>query len=218
MNKVLGRLGLITATAFGLAACDDQVGLDAGAQTSLSFAATGGNTLLGTPTPPQNPMTVDGHVIAVSRVELQLSELELEGEDSAEVEMRGNQLMVALPADGSVVTAVTTTLIPGVYTELEMKVNTVRIQGTADGESFDVTVTINEDLETDIRPPLEVTATSPANLTVAVQISNWFRHEDGRAIDLINLTTSARARLVANIKASFDAFEDDDRSGRSHDD
>jgi hypothetical protein len=81
-----------------------------------------------------------------------------------------------------------------------------------------VTVTVNEDLETDIRPPLVITETQPANLTVAVQISNWFRNDDGSAIDLLNMTTTSRARLASNINASFDAFEDDDRSGRSHDD
>src|SRR5688572_951803 len=68
----------ILGAAFGLAACEDQVGLDANANASLSFAANGGSTLLGDPMPPQNPMTVSGHVIAITRVELRLSELELE--------------------------------------------------------------------------------------------------------------------------------------------
>jgi hypothetical protein len=35
---------------------------------------------------------------------------------------------------------------------------------------------------------------------------------------MLNLTADARSRLASNINASFDAFEDDDRSGRSHDD
>jgi hypothetical protein len=220
MKKGMNKLGMVVlvAAAMSMAACDDQTGVDLGGSASLSFAATGGSTLLGDPTPPQNPVTVSGHVIAVSRVELQLSELEIEGEDSAEVEMKGGPLLVALPVNGSVVTPVTATVVPGVYTELEMKVNTVRIQGTFDGQPFDVTVAVNEDLETDIRPPLVVTETSQANLTVAIQISNWFRNSDGSAIDLRNLTTTSRSRLASNINASFDAFEDDDRSGRSHDD
>jgi hypothetical protein len=218
MDRMIGKLGLIAATAFGLAACSDQTGPNGGAQASLSFAATGGTTLAGDPIPPQNPVTVSGHVIAVSSVQLVLSELEVEGEDSAEVETHGTQVLVALPVNGSVVTPINTPLIPGVYTELEMKVNTVRIQGTFDGQPFDVTVTVNEDLETEIRPPLVVTETSPANLTVAIAITNWFRNDDGSAIDLLNLTLDARSRLASNINNSFDAFEDDDRSGRSDDD
>lgn len=220
MRRVLNTYTVITllGAALGTVACDDQTGVNAGARASLSFAATGGSTLLGDPTPPQNPVTVAGHVIAISRVELRLSELELEGEDSAEMEMRGSQILVALPMNGSVVTPINATVAAGTYTELEMKVQSVRIQGTFDGQPFDVTVAIDEDLETDIRPPLVVTETTQANLTVAVQVTNWFRHSDGSAINLLNLTAEGRSRLESNINASFDAFEDDDRSGRSHDD
>ena len=219
MNTTMKRLGMMAIAAAGLstAACDDQTGVDLGGSASLSFAATGGSTLLGDPTPPQNPVTVGGHVIAVSSVELALSELEIEG-DNAEMEMKGGQVLVALPVNGTVVTPITASVAPGTYTELEMKVRTVRIRGTFDGQPFDVTVAVDEDLETDIRPPLVVTETTPANLTVAIQISNWFRNGDGTAIDLLNPSTTDRSRLKSNINASFDAFEDDDRSGRSHDD
>jgi hypothetical protein len=219
MNNVMNRLAAVAilAAATGMAACDDQLGVEGGAAASLSFAVTGGTSLLGTPTPPQNPITVGGHVIAISSVQLRLSELEIEG-DSIEIEMKGSQFLVALPMNGAVVTPVSTTVLPGVYDELEMRVQTVRIQGTFDNQPFDVTVAVDEKLETDIRPPLVVTETSAANLTVAVQTSNWFRNADGTAIDLRNLTTTSRARLASNIKLSFDAFEDDDRSGRSHDD
>ena len=172
-----------------MAGCDDQVGPDGGASASLSFAATGGTTLLGSQTPPENPTTIGGHVIAITSAELRLSELEIEG-GSAEMELKGERVLVALPMHGSVVTPINAPVPPGTYTELEMKVQSVRIQGTFDGQPFDVTVAINEDLETEIRPPLVVTETSPANLTVAVQTSNWFRNSDGSAIDLRALTAA----------------------------
>ena len=214
MNRMLNRLTAVAifAAATATAGCDEQAGPDGGASASLSFAATGGTTLLGNQAPPENPTTIGGHVIAISSAELRLSELEIEG-GSGEMEMKGEQVLVALPMNGSVVTPINATVPPGTYTELEMKVQSVRIQGTFDGQPFDVTVAINEDLETDIRPPLVVTETSPANLTVAVQTSNWFRNSDGSAIDLRNLTTAMRSRLASNIKVSFDAFEDDDRDG-----
>lgn len=219
MNKVMNKLAAVAvlAAATGMAACEDQTGVEGGVSTSLSFAATGGTTLLGGQTAPQNPMTVNGHVIAISSVALQLSELEIEG-DSIEIEMKGGQLLVALPVNGAVVTPVNAQVLPGIYDELELTVRTARIQGTFDDQPFDVTVVIDEELEMDIRPPLVVTETSSANLTVAVQMANWFRDSDGSAIDLRNLTTTTRARLASNIRFSFDAFEDDDRSGRSHDD
>ena len=204
----------ILSAGLAFSACEESA-TDAGlnAQASLSFAATGGSTLLGDPTPPQNPITVAGHVISVTSVELRLSELEIEGEDDAEMEMKGGTVLVALPVNGSVVTPINATVAAGTYTELEMKVQTVRIQGTYDGQPFDVTVTVDEDLETEIRPPLVVTETSAANLTVAVQIGNWFRNNDGTALDLRNLSAAGRSRLASNIEASFDAFEDDDRDG-----
>ena len=213
MTRMINTLttAVLIAGAAAMAGCGDQVGLGASANASLSFAATGGATLLGNQAPPENPTTIGGHVIAITRAELLLSELEIEGH--GEMEMKGDQILVALPMNGSVVTPINAMVPPGTYTELEMKVQSVRIQGTFDGQPFDVTIAINEDLETEIRPPLVVTETSPANLTVAVQTSNWFRNSDGSAIDLRNLTTTMRSRLASNIKVSFDAFEDDDRDG-----
>lgn len=213
----ISKIPVVALMALGLAACEDQLGVEAGAQTSLSFAATSGTTLLGDAQPPQNPMTIGGHVIAVSSVELNLEELEVEG-DSIKIELRRGALQVALPLNGSVVTTVTTLILPGTYDEVEMDVRTVRVQGTFDGQPFDVTVAVDEELEIEINPPLVVTETSPANVTVAIDISNWFRAGDGGALDLLNVTSTTRARLASNIEASFDAFDDDDRSGRSHDD
>lgn len=219
MKQVLNKVGLVVlvAAGLGLVGCDDQA-VNAGTQASLSFTASGGANLLGDPTPPQNPITVAGHVIAITSVELQLSELEVEGDDSSKLEMRGSLIQVALPVNGTVVTPITATLAPGTYTELEMKVQTVRIQGTFDGQPFDVSVFIDEDLETEIRPPLVKTDTSPANLTVVVDISGWFRNPDGSVIDMRSMTATSTERLATNIEISFDAFEDDDRSGSSHDD
>lgn len=212
MNGI-NKLGLVAFAAMAVAACDEQVGVDVGASTSLSFAATGGSTLLGDPTPPQNPVTIAGHVIAVNSIDLTLSELEIEGFNNAETEIKGGTMLVALPVNGSLVTPVSATVAPGVYHKLELKVRTVRIRGTFDGQAFDVTVGVDEDLEMSIDPPLEVRELSQANLTVAVQISNWFRAGDGGALDLRNLSATGRSRLVNNIEASFDAFDDHHRSG-----
>ncbi len=200
------------AAALAMAGCEEQIGVDAAAGTSISFAATGGTTQAGDPAPPQNPVTLGGHVIAVTSVELNLEELEVEG-DSIKIELRRGGLQVALPMNGAVVTTVTTNVLPGTYDEVEMDVRTVRIQGTFDDQPFDVTVRVDEELEVDIRPPLVVTETQPANVTVTLNVSNWFRAGDGGAIDLLNLSSLSRARLAANIAASFDAFDDDDHSG-----
>lgn len=217
MSKALNKFILPAAALAGLVlgACDESTGIDAAlnARASLSFAATSGENIFGNSTPPENPMTVAGHVVAVSSIELKLSELEIEGEDDAKMEMRGGITTVALPVNGSLVTPIEATVAAGIYNEVEMEVQTVRIRGTFDGEPFDVTVSVDEELEVEIRPPLVVETTRTANLTVAISTADWFRAGDGTAIDLVNMTSASRARLASNIEASFDAFEDDDRDG-----
>lgn len=213
LNQAAKAVTLLTL-AGALAACDSSpTGADANANASLSFTAMTSASA----GQPQDPIVIGGHTIVVSDVELRLSEIEVEGDD-ASMEMHGTTVLVALPADGRIVTPVTATLAAGTYTELEMKVQTVRIRGTFDGNPFDVTVSVNEDLETDIQPPLVIEQTGNANLTVALVISNWFSTEDGSAIDLLNLNATLEARLKSNINASFDAFEDDDRDGHDDDD
>ena len=149
----------------------------------------------------------------MNSIDLSLRELEIEGFNNAETEIKGGTMLVALPVNGSLVTPISATVAPGIYHKLELKVQTVRIRGTFDGQAFDVTVGVDEDLEMSINPPLEVTELSQANLTVAVQITNWFRAGDGGALDVRNLSTTARSRLISNIEASFDAFDDHHRSG-----
>lgn len=215
-NKLALPAGALAAVVAMSACGDSSAGLEANAQASLSFAATGGQSPQGTPTPPQNPILIAGHTIVVSSVELNLSELEVEGLNDTKMEMKGGITVVALPMSGSIVTPVTANLAAGTYDEFEMDVHSVRIKGTYDGQPFDVTATVNEELEVAIQPPLVVTQSGTANLTVVVQIASWFRSADGSAIDLVNMNSTLQSRLASNIEASFDAFEDDDRDG--HDD
>ena len=210
---LLATLAILPMTV----ACEEGTGVNAGVGASVSFAAVGQTTLLGGTTAAQDSFSVAGHVIEISSVEMRVAELEVEG-DSIEIELKSGLTVVALPANGTVVTPISAPVLPGTYDELELEVRTVRITGKFDGQPFDVSVTVDEKLEKDIRPPLVVTESSQANLTIAVQIMNWFRNSDGSAIDLRNLTATTQARLASNIEASFDAFDDHDRSGRSHDD
>lgn len=200
-----------------MVACEDGTGVSGGSRATVSFAASGQATLLGGTTQPQDSFSVGGHTIEISSVEMRVSEIEVEG-DSIEIELKSGLTVVALPLEGNVVTPITAPVLPGTYDELELRVQTVRVQGRFDGQPFDVTVVVDDKLEKNIRPPLVVTEASQANLTIAIQVMSWFRNSDGSAVDLRNLTTTGRAQLANNIEASFDAFDDDDRSGRSHDD
>jgi hypothetical protein len=163
-----------------------------------------------------DPITIGGRTIDLTSIELSLSKIEVEGDDDVKTEIRGTTVVVAVPTNGQLVTPITATLAAGIYTELELKVQTVRIRGTIDGSPFDVSVLVDDELETDIVPPLVVAQGTTANLTVSLDVSNWFRRPDGSAIDLAHLNATLQGQLRSNIVASFEAFEDDDHRG--HDD
>jgi hypothetical protein len=112
-----------------------------------------------------------------------------------------------------VVTPINAPVVPGTYEELKLKIQTVRVVGTFDGQPFDLTVRLHENLEQELDPPLVVTQTGAANVTVTVSVADWFRGRDGSAIDPRTLTADLESRLRNNIKASLDAFEDDDCDG-----
>ena len=207
---------LVFALAGGVAACDGMLGAGVDGNASLSFAADRSASSAPSSSASNDTIRSGAHTIVVSRAELRVEEIELKGEHGLESEMKSGTTVVALPMNGSVVTPVTANVAAGSYNEFEMKVRTVRVQGTFDGSPFDETVTVNDDLELDLNPPIVAAEDGSANVTVTISIANWFRSSDGGLIDLRALTDILRLRLAANIKASFEAFEDHDRDG--HDD
>jgi hypothetical protein len=210
MKKVL-LVGVFAALSAGCT--EGLVDASLNAEAAVSFAVAGSSGLLGS-NPPENPIQIGSHTIMVNSVDLRVTELELEGDDSAKTELRGSTILVALPVNGSVVTPINARLSSGIFSEFEMDVRTVRIRGTFDDSPFDVTVDVNDELEMSLFPPLVVEADGAANLTVTVLMENWFRNSDGSAIDLLHMSSSVESRLAGNIKGSFDAFEDDDRDAR----
>lgn len=81
---------------------------------------------------------------------------------------------------------------------------------------------VSESFETRFRPALVVDGGTPTQFTIRVDVEGWFRRENDRS-NFINpafatLDGSFESEVESNIKASFDAFEDRDRDGRSDDD
>jgi hypothetical protein len=214
MRKALNA-GLIATVAISAAACQESptAGPDTG-NASVSFttiqpSAVGFQSA--------DSINVGGHVISLTSADLRLSKLEIEG-DSIEIEVRSGTTVVGLPLDGRVVTPVTFAVLPGTYREMEITVESVRLQGRFDGQPFDVTLRVLAKVEQHIDPPLVVTQSGTANMTVALDVGRWFTNGTGAAINLLNLSTEAQAQLVANIRSSFHAFDDDDHDGQGDDD
>jgi len=214
--KRLIEATVLSVLIISASACDDVTGAGAGSgTTSLSFASVSAPGPLSASALADSSV-VGGHVIKLTSADLRLSKIEIEG-DSLEIEMKGGTTIVGLPVNGGVTTPVTVPVLPGVYDKLELKIESVRLQGTFDGQPFDVDVRVVTQLETRLNPPVVVTQSGTENVTVGFSVANWFLSNQGTAIDPRNLTPEAAAQLMSNIKASMRSFDDHDRDG-DHDD
>lgn len=146
-------------------------------------------------------------------------------------------VLVELPLDGSLRTQLSATVPEGTFDEIEFELEhahddsaserafrvahpefnglSVRVEGTFNGQPFTFVSSVRAELELEFDPPL-VVGESGHNVTVSVDLAQWFRRTDGTIIDPRTANPGgANAGLVAsNIRSSFDAFDDDDRDGR----
>ena len=91
---------------------------------------------------------------------------------------------------------------------------TVRVEGTINGQPFVFTSNVEAEMELEFSPAL-VVGPGGGNVTVFVDVSSWFV-SGGSVINPLtaNLNAALRATVESNIRASFDAFDDDDHDGR----
>lgn len=225
-----------TALALTAAACADILSRAGSREASLSFgvasAAAGVVANEGFIV-----VTEGGNTIDVQSVDVVFSEMTFEGENvdsgddddsesDSDSEQAGNARFrsgattVSLPLAGGVITPFTGQLPLGTYTRLEMDAEFMRIQGTYNGQPFDVTVPVGTEFELRLSPPLVVgSATDPVNVSINVDVASWFRGASGAVIDPRLLATDAtlRSEFRSRVRASFRAFEDDDRDGDESD-
>jgi len=162
------------------------------------------------------------------------------GDDDAEVndgcaEVESGPVLLDLPLDASTKTNITASVPPGTYRGLELRIGpvssgnrrsveflvahpdfknaSVRVEGTYNGKAFVFMSPVDARIETLFSAPITVDASNP-NVTVAIDLTNWFSDGAGGTLDPSNSANASR--ISANIASSFHAFEDDDHDG--HDD
>lgn len=148
------------------------------------------------------------------------SDSDSDSEHSGSSKFRAGSVTLPLPLEGGVVTPFTGQIPVGTYSGVEMDADFIRLRGTYDGQSFDVTVPVNAELELGFNPPLAVTESSdPMNVSVNVDVASWFRDANGNTIDPRQLATNStlRAAFRNRVRASFKAFEDSDRDADESD-
>jgi hypothetical protein len=167
----------------------------------------------------------------------------IEGNDDCE-EFETGTTLVSLPLGTTATETVVSVNAPaGMYDELEFKIHKPESSDDAafiaanpsfDGVSIRVTGTYSQagarsnfvftsDLDASqeilLSPPLTVSDGQPANVTLRIDIANWFLNVGGTA--LVDPATANKGQpnegvVKERIQASIDAFRDDDHDG--HDD
>ena len=163
------------------------------------------------------------------------------GDDDCE-EFEFGPVLLELPLNGEVERLVAIQIDSGTYDEIEFDIHkvsnddaedaafrqahphmagqSIRVEGTFNGEAFVYETDLDEEQEYDLVPPLVIDSLPVAtNVTVRIDISTWFRDGGGSLVD----PTSANKGEVneglvkENIKNSIDAFEDEDEDGDDED-
>jgi len=162
-------------------------------------------------------------------------------EDACEEFSLGPQL-VSLPLRPGASTALTVPIDSGSYRKVKFDIHkpggdsldtafkaahpefatiSIRVRGTFNGTPFTYTSALDEEQEFTFDPPFVIDASgAPANLTVRLDVSLWFRSgSSGALIDpaTANVGGPNEGVVKENIKNSIKAFEDDDHDGDEHD-
>lgn len=257
MNKGL-RIAFLVAGLASLAACGASSDLTGPARQTVSFsfttrAATGASALVASPLSRSDLVLGTNGQLVVTRIQLVLNRLELTRTDavscvpedssaddrtdrsSAESEHEGcedvsrDPMVVDIPVDAAVHTAINVPLAAGTFTKLEARVApaasiatsspdlagaSIRVTGTFNGTPFTFKTALRSKIEMEFNPPLVIDATTQ-NATVNIDVSSWFKAADGSILDPSTANSGGinAARVSSNIRASFRAFEDDDRGG-----
>jgi hypothetical protein len=222
------------------------VAVDRSAPAGVSDFATGGFAADITESDGTHTLVVTRVAMVLREVELErLSTSDcpdgVEDDDACE-EFEAGPFLIELPLDGSVTTMVSVDADPDVYDEVEFEIHkpeddsaddlaflgtypefagvSIRVEGTYDGEPFVFLQDMDAEQEMPLIPPLEVVeGAGPINLTLTLDVSSWFRNGSGDLIDPseANKGGAFEDLVEANIEASIDLFEDDDRDGEDDD-
>ena len=158
-------------------------------------------------------------------------------------ELEFGPVLLDLPLGGGAAQAFTVEVASGTYDELEFEIHkpeddgdgddaaflaahpdfrdvSIRVTGSYNGTPFTYTTDLSEEQEQALVPPLSLETATATDLTLFVDIDNWFRTRAGTLLDPASANEGgANESLVEdNIEASVDVFEDDDRDGDDDDD
>jgi hypothetical protein len=208
-----------------LAACSGSPDLAPGASSRIAFTSS---STLGA-SAATVPITSGAHTLDLTQATLTVAHVELKrvetnacSDDDALDDDGGDDThtptAVDLPLSGGMVTLPANALPAGTFRELDLRVSQVELKGTFDGKAFDVTLPVRVHDEVKFDTPLVVADGAPTSITINVPVGNWLINADGSLIDpnAVSSNSTLLDMVRSRIRASFNAFEDEDHDG--HDD
>ena len=98
----------------------------------------------------------------------------------------------------------------------ELSDASVRVTGTYNGTAFTYIGRFDVEMKFALNPPLVASETAASDLTLFVDLDQWFRDQGGSLLDpsTANSGQSNQGVVEQNIKTSLEAFEDNDHDGR----
>ncbi|MDH3456869.1 MAG: hypothetical protein OER90_08510 [Gemmatimonadota bacterium] len=257
------RMTMALAAVFMMSACSDGTAPGNQPGLSLSFST---RSPAGAPAPGAFASSLadtldDGqNVLIIDRAEIVFREIELErlnddcddgfssdssgsSDDDGCEEFEAGPMLVDLPLNGAVETAITIEVPPDIYDEIEFEIHkvsnddpedadfrarhpdmvgkSIRVTGTFNGQAFTYETDLDVEQEHDLVPPLVIDeSTTMTNVTVLLDLSVWFVDGAGNLLDprTANKGGLNEGIVKENIKQSVEAFEDDDRDGDDDED
>ncbi len=171
--------------------------------------------------------------IELHRVSGSACDTSSDGRDCQELEL--NPMLVQLPLSPGATQAFTVSVDTGAYDRLEFQIHrpesdaadlaflqahpdfqgvSIMATGSFNGTPFTFTSDLDVGQELSLVPPVSVTDSTPASLTIHVDLSTWFQ-AGGMLIDpsTANQGQGNEGVVRSNIEQSFHAFEDEDHDG-----
>lgn len=213
-------------------ACD--LASDSTNQPVMSLSATST-----TGTQPQAPSVQSNHV-TITAAKFLLKEIEFEsdldddGVSDDSLDFETDMVVVNLSLDGTLNEIIVKEIPPRRYDEVEFEIHkpedfetppdpdfkvgtsgdqrfSVIIEGTFNQQSFTYRSRVNMSQEHEFATPLMVEEGQEVNVTLLVDISQWFVDENGNDLDPTD--ENNRSEIDDSIKRSVEVFEDNDEDG-----
>ena len=232
--KILHRwpLAVTLLLLFGMSSCDSTNPTADLSSLSVSFA-TKGTGMQKDHSLQSTHLTITEAKMLIRKIEFE-NDVEDDGIPDDSLEFEAGPLVVNLQLDGSVNSIAVSNVDPGSYDEIEFEVHkpednetppdpefkvgtsgderfSVIVRGSYNGQDFLYRSRVNMEQEIALAQPLILQENQEANVTLTVDLSQWFVDQQGNELD--PTIVENQDAIDESIKRSFEGFEDHDMNG-----